>query len=999
MKRFLAFSAPVCLAAAFISFLAVSQQRRLASVDTAAPTPFQSPRAQAFLLLFGHKDKRPRNWNGRIRLVGGQIMELQGYHFERGDRIEGTTWRVRSRRIRGARRRRQRAVRPAGIIVLAQIQSADARFIVRVQRRRFAFRPSRLPWGKRRYFLKGAVSVERIPTPFQLTTSYDEQDFPAVGRAGHDVYVAYVQFTHTMRELERQRNFTEPPEDFDFLANPPGGDQVLLMHYSIPTRIWKGPYVVSEPQRDVMGVAVAVAGDGRAWVIWSENTDGNFEIYARSFRNGRFSRTVRLTNYPGSDIFPVATTDSEGRVWVAWQAFRNQNLEIMATVFDGERFLPEVIVSTSNYNDWAPSIAAGQNGDVAISWDTYEKGDYDVYFRTLRFDGTTIQLDSPIPVATSYRFEARSSIAFDSSDRIWVAYETAPEKWGKDFGAYETTGVPLYLDHNVELKCFQGDRVCTAPGLDEVLPAPVPIRNRETTPEQLQLPDPTLAERRQPNRTPALPATRRNSFPRLLIDDSDTIYLAYRRPVPRERSRAGTVWQQEVVFYDGERWQGPILVARSDTRLEHRPGLVSLAPGNLMMITVSDHRFSPILFEDGFRPESINTDLFAQFLVTPTARRQLNLIDLPPETPLAADEDARAERRQIQLFHNHTLQVRGQTLRPMRGEFHRHTEFSGDGGRDGPLIDAYRYLIDAAGMDWGGCCDHDNGGGREYFWWLEQKYTDAFNLAPRYVSVFSYERSVRYPEGHRNVIFIERGIRPLGRLPKTAEDSPPEPAPDTQMLYRYLKHFNGIAASHTSATNMGTDWRDNDPEVEPVVEIYQGDRQNYEMPGAPRSNSESDSIGGWRPLGFISNALLKGYRLAFQSSSDHISTHMSYGVLWVREPTREAVLEAFKKRRVYGATDNILAEFRCGDHFMGEEFSLRGSPEFYIKLIGTAPFARVHIIKNNRYVYTIEPNQQVVEFTWRDQEAERGEVNYYYVRGEQQDGELVWVSPMWVHIE
>ena len=39
-------------------------------------------------------------------------------------------------------------------------------------------------------------------------------------------------------------------------------------------------------------------------------------------------------------------------------------------------------------------------------------------------------------------------------------------------------------------------------------------------------------------------------------------------------------------------------------------------------------------------------------------------------------------------------------------------------GGDGPLIDAYRYLIDAASMDWGGCCDHDNGNGREYPWWI-----------------------------------------------------------------------------------------------------------------------------------------------------------------------------------------------------------------------------------------------------------------------------------------
>ena len=62
--------------------------------------------------------------------------------------------------------------------------------------------------------------------------------------------------------------------------------------------------------------------------------------------------------------------------------------------------------------------------------------------------------------------------------------------------------------------------------------------------------------------------------------------------------------------------------------------------------------------------------------------------------------------------------------------------------------------------------------------------------------MFSYERSVNYPEGHRNVVFAQRGIRVLPRLPLSAEDNP-APAPDTQMLYRYLRQFDGIVASHT----------------------------------------------------------------------------------------------------------------------------------------------------------------------------------------------------------
>ena len=198
---------------------------------------------------------------------------------------------------------------------------------------------------------------------------------------------------------------------------------------------------------------------------------------------------------------------------------------------------------------------------------------------------------------------------------------------------------------------------------------------------------------------------------------------------------------------------------------------------------------------------------------------------------------------------------------------------------------------------------------------------------------------------------------------------------------------------------MGTDWRDNDPLLEPVVEIYQGDRQNYEMPGAPRANKDGDSIGGWRAAGFVSLALQKGYRLGFQASSDHISTHMSYCNLWVGAATREGIMEAFRKRRVYGATDNIYADVRCGDHFMGEEFAVSEPPVISVNLWGTATFARVHVIKDGEYVYTAEPNHVNAAFSWRDAAAQKGKTSYYYIRGEQVDGELVWVSPMWVRYE
>ena len=106
-------------------------------------------------------------------------------------------------------------------------------------------------------------------------------------------------------------------------------------------------------------------------------------------------------------------------------------------------------------------------------------------------------------------------------------------------------------------------------------------------------------------------------------------------------------------------------------------------------------------------------------------------------------------------------------------------------------------------MDWVGCCDHDNGSGREYTWWITQKLTDIFYTPGKFVPMFSYERSVQYPEGHRNVIFAQRGIRTLPRLPQDGRRHAPGRRPIRRCSTRYLKKFNGIVASHTSAHQHG----------------------------------------------------------------------------------------------------------------------------------------------------------------------------------------------------
>jgi len=118
---------------------------------------------------------------------------------------------------------------------------------------------------------------------------------------------------------------------------------------------------------------------------------------------------------------------------------------------------------------------------------------------------------------------------------------------------------------------------------------------------------------------------------------------------------------------------------------------------------------------------------------------------------------------------------------------------------------------------------------------------------------------------------------------------------DTKMLYEEIAGRNGITISHTSATSMGTDWRDNDPNIEPVVEIYQGARASSEQIGAPLVYEEGTPLiqeSRYFPKGMVSNAWAKGYKLGIIASSDHFSTHISYAMVY----TSKAVGQESRRR-------------------------------------------------------------------------------------------------------
>jgi hypothetical protein len=910
----------------------------------------------AFEIALGLNDVQPTRWDGSVEISEGRVASID---------VVGGGPRARAVRAEGNRFNARSVRRPnLGIVVGPKLHvtldaPATTTITVKTQQGEFHFAWADLAGGTTRKFLRGRASVEPEEAAVRLTGPATEDDYPVMAKAADGtVWLAYVAYQPGMPILnERVRAGA-----FESLVPSGNGDQIRLMRFD--GKVWHPPLEVTDAGLDVWRPAVAVDGKGRVVVAWSQHVDGDWEIFYRRYTPagtdgaGRWSDTIRLTHSPGTDFQVVAATDSTGTVWLAWQAWRKDNFDILlAALEDGHPWKESRAVSDSQANDWSPAIATDSKGNVYVAWDTYDKGNYDVRLRRIGKEPQTWN------VAGTAKFEARPHLVCDAKDRIWIAYEEGDEQWGKDFaneqfrriGLQKNPGYALYIHRTVRLKCLADGKLMQPAGdLQQAL---------------------------------ARTSKRNKSVPRLAVDAAGGIWLLVRHhPLS---TGVGEVWDSYAVRYDGRQWSWPLHLADSSNLMDNRPALVPFDQG-ILAVHSSDSR-----------PHAANStlnrgqdDLFATILTSAQATYTPELVPelapSEPQLPLVHPEEA----ADIARIRSHRFDVGGKKLHLWRGEFHRHTEISAHRDADGLLEDAWRYAIDAAGLDWIGVGDHDNGFGSEYMWWLMQKTADLYHNPPRFVGVQTYERSVVYPNGHRNVIMPRRGIRPLPR--GELKGTPEKGSPDTKVLYAYLKHFGGICASHTSATNMGTDWRDNSMEFEPVVEIYQGHRHNYEHSGAPRSPTAETQIGGYRPAGFIWNALEKGYRLGFECSSDHISTHMSYAVLLTDDLSRQGVIDAFRKRHSYGATDNIILIVRSGEHVMGDEFDTSGRPTLDIVVHGTAPIAKLHVIRDNKYVYTTEPKERNVKLRYTDMAAAAGKTSYYYVRIEQTDGNLAWASPLWI---
>jgi len=372
------------------------------------------------------------------------------------------------------------------------------------------------------------------------------------------------------------------------------------------------------------------------------------------------------------------------------------------------------------------------------------------------------------------------------------------------------------------------------------------------------------------------------------------------------------------------------------------------------------------------------------------------------------------------------------------GLIHEHTELS-DG--QGNIALCYANLRYGSRLDFGATSDHDHRyETTDEMWEMTCKAAKEHNSPGEFVSFLGYEWAKwrQNGDGDRNVYYLNDD-HPMYRSETGEFDTP-------QKLFDILSKENALVIPHHPAyTGNFCDWKDHDPQVERLVEIYSiwgnsemsADQGNplpirnarwnnpalmkHKGISPPAHPNKSDE----KPVGFVQNALAQGWRVGFTGGGDmhlshpgndvrkgHPPTDYKAGLtgVWAADKTRESIWDALINRRCYATTSaRMILRFSVNSHPMGSEFAADDKArEINLYVCGTENIQKVDIICNNQTVHTVSPDgQREIRVAWKDErDFQKIAMEpakwcskpfvFYYARILQVDGEMAWVSPVWM---
>jgi len=170
--------------------------------------------------------------------------------------------------------------------------------------------------------------------------------------------------------------------------NTPGNFEIYLKRSTNYGVSWSSALRMTLNTGSSERPSVACSSNGQyVYLVWADDTPGNYEIYFKRSTNygASWGTAARITINTGLSRYSSVACSSTGQyVYLAWDDTTNWNFEIYfrRSTNYGVNWGAAVRITTNTGNSVVPSVACSSNGQyVYLVWADDTPGNYEIYLK------------------------------------------------------------------------------------------------------------------------------------------------------------------------------------------------------------------------------------------------------------------------------------------------------------------------------------------------------------------------------------------------------------------------------------------------------------------------------------------------------------------------------------------------------------------------------------------------------------------------------------------
>ncbi len=308
-------------------------------------------------------------------------------------------------------------------------------------------------------------------------------------------------------------------------------------------------------------------------------------------------------------------------------------------------------------------------------------------------------------------------------------------------------------------------------------------------------------------------------------------------------------------------------------------------------------------------------------------------------------------------------------------------------------------------------------------WKLVSQNVEEFNEEERFSVFLGTQWMGDSPEEGLRQFLFSKGEKSILRK-KEARSS------NLKKIYKLLSPKEMISCPlFTMGKGFEYDYKEWSPEFERIVEIYNawGSSETTSKEGnsrpikGPAKRGIAESAEGAvlkallanKRVGFVAGGLDdRGvYADFFENDQEQYSPGLT--AIFADVLSRQALFDALYNRMCYATTgERIILGLEIAGKPMGSEIDAAEKPGLHVNrhitgyVAGTAPLAKVELIRNGEVLQLYTPTANFLDFTYDDMvplsevvihpKDKAAPFLFYYLRVTQTDGHMAWSSPIWV---